>query len=101
LLCFIIASTRVTSGNGKIAYINFAQYDSKMFIKSVVRSVGSAILAQGISLVAIIYAMVPICGGQLNPAVTLGLWLRNKMNMFEALYSILGELIGAVLAGKT
>jgi aquaporin Z len=54
--------------------------------------------AIGLGLTCLIYALGPISGGQFNPAVTLGLWARNKVNSFECGYCIIAQVVGAVLA---
>lgn len=61
---------------------------------------GSPIFAIGIGLVAIIYVFAPISGAQLNPAVTLGLFLRGQVNLFEAIYSVVAECVGGLAAGE-
>jgi aquaporin Z len=52
--------------------------------------------AIGLGLSSLIYALGPISGGQFNPAVTLGLWGRNKINTFEAAYCLVSQVAGAL-----
>ncbi len=59
----------------------------------------SAPLAIGFALCAIVYMTGPTSGGMVNPAVTLGLVVRSKLNLFEAAYCVLSQLLGALTAG--
>jgi len=55
-------------------------------------------LAFGLSLLAMAYAIGPVSGCHINPAVTLSLWLSRK---FEAKYIpgyIIAQVLGAILA---
>lgn len=56
-------------------------------------------LAIGFGLVSLVYCTGPVSGGQLNPAVTLGLVMRNHISIFEACYCIVSQFLGAILAG--
>lgn len=76
----------------------------------VLGGVGSAVLAGdrigplgisfafGLSLLAMIYAVGPISGCHVNPAVTLGLCLTGKMERKHAAGYVVGQLVGATLA---
>lgn len=55
--------------------------------------------AIGTALIALVYTLGPVSGGQLNPAVSLGLVFRNKLNVFEATYCIICQFLGATFAG--
>lgn len=61
-----------------------------------VGSLGIA-LATGLILSAMIFATVHVSGGHLNPAVTLALWLTQKINTINGVFYILAQL-GASLA---
>jgi aquaporin Z len=62
-------------------------------------SPGAAPFAIGFGLVALVYSFGAVSGAQLNPAVTIGLVARNKLNLYEAAYCIMAQLTGALLAG--
>ena len=55
-------------------------------------------LAFGLSLLAMVYAIGPISGCHINPAVTLGLLLTKKMDQRDALGYVVAQGIGAILA---
>jgi aquaporin Z len=57
-------------------------------------------MAIGFGLVAIVYFCGPISGGMVNPAVTVALVTRNKLNLVEAGYCIASQLLGAIAAGS-
>lgn len=75
-LCFVIAMTG--PGNNLSAYAPYAI---------------------GFALTSAVYMTGPISGGMVNPAVTLALVTRNKLNLFEATYCIIFQLMGAFVAG--
>jgi aquaporin Z len=67
---------------------------------------GTAILAPGIgqfgiamafgfSLLIAAYAVGPISGCHINPAITLAMWLARKIRGITALFYVLGQVIGA------
>src|SRR5260370_39146821 len=72
--------------------------------------VGSAVLAGshvgylgvafafGLSLLAMVYAIGPISGCHINPAVTVGVLLSKKMQPRYALGYLVAQVIGAMLA---
>lgn len=60
---------------------------------------GAAPYAIGLGLVTLVYTTGQVSGGQLNPAVTIGLVTRNKLNIFEALYCLASQFTGATVAG--
>src|SRR5687767_11886155 len=55
-------------------------------------------LAFGLSLLAMVYAIGPISGCHINPAVTLGLLITKKMNGRYAVGYIVAQVAGAILA---
>jgi aquaporin Z len=55
-------------------------------------------LAFGLSLLAMAYAIGPISGCHINPAVTVGLLASRKISPREAVDYWIGQVIGAVLA---
>jgi aquaporin Z len=54
--------------------------------------------AFGLSLLAMVYAIGPISGCHLNPAVTVGVLLSKKMQPRDALGYLVAQVIGAMLA---
>ncbi|UST72263.1 aquaporin Z [Pseudomonas siliginis] len=56
-------------------------------------------LAFGLTVVTMAYAIGPISGCHLNPAVSLGLWAGGRFNARELVPYILAQLIGGALAG--
>src|SRR5712671_403733 len=73
-------------------------------------SCGSAVLAGdkigylgvsrafGLSLLAMVYAIGPISGCHINPAVTIGLLISKKMSGRDAPGYIGAQIVGAILA---
>ena len=55
-------------------------------------------LAFGIGLIAAAYAIGPISGAHLNPAVTVGVFLAGRMPASEVVGYIIAQVIGGLLA---
>jgi aquaporin Z len=55
-------------------------------------------LAFGLSLLAMVYAIGPISGCHINPAVTVGLLLSKKMEARYAAGYLVAQIVGAVVA---
>ena len=53
--------------------------------------------AFGLSVVAMAYAISPISGCHINPAVTLGVWFSGRMSGKEAGVYMSGQVLGAIL----
>src|SRR5690242_1685861 len=72
--------------------------------------VGSAVLAGkeignlgvavafGLALLAMVYAIGPISGCHINPAVTLGVLLARKIEARDALCYVVAQIVGAIVA---
>src|SRR5262245_5256758 len=56
-------------------------------------------LACGLTFGVVLAATVPISGGYLNPAITLMLWVFNRMDTRRMSRLVVAQLLGAVLAG--
>jgi glycerol uptake facilitator-like aquaporin len=56
-------------------------------------------LTQGLVLAAALVLTMHVSGGYLNPAITLMLWVFNRMPSARAAWLIVAQLLGAVLAG--
>lgn len=54
--------------------------------------------AFGLALLAMVYAVGPISGCHLNPAVTLGLLLTGKFERRHAPWYIVAQIVGAIVA---
>jgi len=55
-------------------------------------------LAFGLSLLAMVYAIGPISGCHINPAVTIGILLSKKMEAKYASGYIIAQIVGAIVA---
>lgn len=62
-----------------------------------VGNVGIA-FAFGLSLLAMAYAVGPVSGCHINPAVTMGLFVRGKVDIAEALRYWVAQVVGAIAA---
>src|ERR1700720_2386509 len=58
-------------------------------------------LAIGAALMIMVYAGGHISGGHYNPAVTLGVLIRGKVNAADVVPYILAQLAGAAMAAAT
>ena len=56
-------------------------------------------LAFGLSLLVAAYAIGPVSGCHINPAVTVGLWLMRKTEGAKVPFYLVGQLLGAALGG--
>jgi len=56
-------------------------------------------LAQGLILALMLAATLPVSGGYLNPAVTIMLWVFNRLDTIKAVWFLGAQFLGAVLAG--
>lgn len=55
-------------------------------------------LAIGLSLTMLVYMGATVSGANYNPAITLGLYLRKKLTATTALWYIVSQLLGAIVA---
>ncbi|MDD1670042.1 MAG: aquaporin, partial [Methanomicrobiales archaeon] len=55
-------------------------------------------LAFGLTLLALVYALGPVSGCHINPAVTIGMLAGKRITPREALGYIIAQCIGAVIA---
>jgi aquaporin Z len=56
-------------------------------------------IAQGLAWAVLLSLTAPVTGGFLNPAITLMLWLFNRVSTARAAWLIGAQLVGGVLAG--
>lgn len=69
-------------------------------VGSVVASSGNPwviAVVHGVAIAILASATMSTSGGQLNPAVTLGLWLDNRLSLGQVIGNIVGQVVGAVL----
>lgn len=57
----------------------------------------SIAFAFGLSVVAMAYAIGPVSGCHINPAITLGVWVSGRMKAGEALGYMAAQVIGAII----
>lgn len=62
-----------------------------------VGNVGVA-LAFGLSLLAMVYAIGPVSGCHINPAVTVGVYLAKRISLRDATAYVVAQVIGAIVA---
>jgi aquaporin Z len=55
-------------------------------------------LAFGLSLLTMVYAIGPISGCHINPAVTVGMLVARKINGRNAMFYVIAQCIGAIIA---
>ena len=75
----------------------FAGLGTAVLAGSQVGNVGVA-LAFGLSLLAMVYAIGPISGCHINPAVTFGFLLSKRMRGSEAVGYWIAQIIGGIIA---
>ena len=54
-------------------------------------------LAFGLSVLAMVYAIGPISGCHINPAITFAMWINKKISGKDALMYVIFQLIGAFI----
>jgi aquaporin Z len=54
-------------------------------------------LAFGLAVMAVAYALGPVSGAHINPAVTVAVWTAGRMKSDEAIGYIISQLVGAVI----
>lgn len=75
---------------------------------SVANTIPAAAFVIGLVLVALVFAGGPVSGAHYNPAISLAVFLRGKINLHEMLVywifqiggGLLGALLGGVIVGK-
>lgn len=55
-------------------------------------------LAFGLTVLTMVYAVGHISGAHLNPAVTIGLWVGNRIKANEVLLYIISQVLGGIAA---
>jgi aquaporin Z len=75
----------------------FGGVGSAVIAGKVIGPLGVA-FAFGLSLLAMAYAIGPISGCHINPAVTVGLLVAKRLTVAEAIQYWIGQVIGAIVA---
>jgi aquaporin Z len=75
----------------------FGGVGSAVIAGEVIGPLGVA-FAFGLSLLAMAYAIGPISGCHINPAVTVGLLVGKRLTVAEAIQYWIGQVIGAIVA---
>jgi aquaporin Z len=75
----------------------FGGVGSAVIAGKVIGPLGVA-FAFGLSLLAMAYAIGPISGCHINPAVTVGLLVGKRLTVAEAIQYWIGQVIGAIVA---
>lgn len=57
-------------------------------------------LAFGLTVLAMVYAIGPISGAHLNPAVSFGLYFNHRISMRDMLWYWLAQVVGGVIAAS-
>ena len=76
---------------------------SAVFAGGIAGTVGAGVgtigvaMAFGLSVVAMAYSIGKVSGCHINPAITLGVWLSNRMSSKDAVMYMLFQVIGAIL----
>ena len=55
-------------------------------------------LSFGLAVTAMAYAVGPVSGAHLNPAVTLGVWLAGRMEAKDVIPYVIAQIVGATVA---
>jgi aquaporin Z len=53
--------------------------------------------AFGLTVLAMVYAIGPISGCHINPAITVAMWVANKIKSKDAIFYIIAQCIGAII----
>jgi aquaporin Z len=87
----------VAEALGTFVLVFFA-VGTAVFGVDVVGGIGVAV-AFGFVLLALAYALGPLSGCHVNPAVTLGVLIRGGITVTEAAYYWVAQVVGAIVAG--
>jgi len=92
-----VASKRMAAEAVGTFVLVFGGVGSAVIAGHEIGNVGIA-FAFGLSLLAMAYAVGPISGCHINPAVTLGLLLRGRIELPEAARYWVAQIVGAIIA---
>ncbi len=74
-------------------------YVGVLVISQGVGNLTAIALAHGLAIAVMVSATMTISGGQLNPAVTIGLMSVRKLPLMQGITNIVAQLIGGILGG--
>jgi aquaporin Z len=69
----------------------------KLFGGSIAAGVAATALAFGLVLIALVYAIGPISGCHINPAVTMGFLVAGRMKIAEGIAYMVAQVAGAIV----
>lgn len=84
-------------GTFALVFIGAGSVASKYFPEATYGIFGVAV-AHGLAMAVMVTLMLPISGGHLNPAITLGLLAVRRIDLRSAAAYVVAQLLGAVLA---
>ena len=84
-------------GTFALVFIGAGSVASKYFPEATYGIFGVAV-AHGLVMAVMVTALLPISGGHLNPAITLGLLAARRTDVRSAAAYVVAQLLGAVLA---
>ncbi|CAN5731730.1 MIP/aquaporin family protein [soil metagenome] len=84
-------------GTFALVFIGAGSVASKYFPEATYGIFGVAV-AHGLAMAVMVTIMLPISGGHLNPAITLGLLATRRIDVRSAAAYIIAQLLGGVLA---
>ena len=58
-------------------------------------------MAFGLSIVAMAYSIGTISGCHINPAVSVAMFIKKRMNAMELCYYVLAQILGGLLGSAT
>jgi MIP family channel proteins len=85
-------------GTFGFVFIGAGSIITDVYTRGSIGLIGVAI-AHGLMLSIMVSAFMSVSGGQLNPAVSVGLWFAKKQDGETAISLILAQLVGASIAG--
>ena len=106
----IVKSTKVVSSNADAnntaanLFANapfgamFAEFVGTFLLAAIVVSTSGQPIFILFALIAITLTVGHLSGAQLNPAITFGAWVSRKMSTANAIYYIVAQVLGAMLA---
>ncbi len=99
------SSKAARAGNGPANIITnapvgamFAEFIGTFLLAAIVISTSGQPIFIFFALVAISLTIAHLSGAHVNPAITFGAWISRKMSTLNAVYYIIAQILGAMLA---
>lgn len=99
------SSKAARAGNGPANIITnapfgamFAEFIGTFLLAAIVISTSGQPIFIFFALVAITLTIAHLSGAHVNPAITFGAWISRKMSTINAVYYIIAQVLGAMLA---